>query len=213
MRRAIVSALAASLLANSQWCSGSVEINTPQIQHSTPYPGIKLTRTLTYRTYLVSAHTFEHWRIRLENSPLHQAQDAVGLAENAISFEGNLYSRDGYCHPNDLTFTQHIEVTLPDVRIGNLAAREKSVVRMVSDFIANHEQLHVTDYITSADRLLKRAHEMAGTTDCETYLASIRKTLEDEAQWIDARGRYVDENSTWDYMVSEINKRLATAAP
>lgn len=213
MRKAIASAITGALLASSQWCSGAVEIDSPQIQRTTPYPGITLTRALTYRTYLVSAHTFAHWRARLESSPLHQAQDAVGLAENSIAYTGQLYSADDGCHPNNLEFTHTIEVTLPDVRIGNLTEREKSIIKMVSDFIANHEQLHVTDYITSMDRLLQRTHELAGTTDCETYKGLISKTLAAEVDWNKVRAQYIDQNSSWAYMESEINKRLANAAP
>ena len=210
-KKSFSAALIGALLASPS--ATAIEINKPQVQRTTPYPGIKLTRTLTYRTYLVSARTFDDWKIRLGNSPIHGAEDAVGLTENSVAYDGQLYADNGLCHPGDLEFTHHIEVTLPDVRIGDLTSQERSGVVMVSNFIADHEQLHVADFIASTDRLLQRTHSMAGTTDCETYKSSIKHALAAESEWTDARSRYVDENSTWDYMVGEINKRLASATP
>ncbi len=201
--------MSAALLATGQLSAAAPQLNTPEIQRSNPYPGTYLSRSLTYTTYLVQAHTFQHWQIRLQNSPIPEMQDAVGIARNAFSYEGDLYSKDGLCYPDRLEFTQSITVTLPEVRIGNLTAREESVIKMVSDFTANHEQLHVADYIASVDRLMKYSHDWAGQTDCESYKAALDKALAAERSWGEASAAYIDQNSNWAYMADEINKRLS----
>lgn len=202
-------AAAGAMLAGAA-SSAAPLVNVPQTHQTSPYPGITLNRTLTYRTYLVTAHTFQQWASQISHAPIHSedGQSAAGLAQSAFGYDGGILEQDGACYPSDLVFTHRIEVTLPDVRIGNLTPREEMAVKMASDFIANHEQLHVADYIASADRLIQHAHQMAGKIDCQAYIAALTEAHLAEVDWVKARSQYVDTHSTWSYMTSEINKRL-----
>lgn len=210
MRRCLNALAAAGAILAGAASSAPPLVNVPQTHQTSPYPGITLNRTLTYRTYLVTAHTFQQWASQISDTPIHSenGQSAAGLAQSVFGYDGGILEQGGACHPSDLVFTHRIEVTLPDVRIGNLTQREEMVIKMASDFIANHEQLHVADYIESADRLIQHAHKMAGKVDCQTYIAALTEAHLAEANWVKARGQYVDTHSTWSYMTDEINKRL-----
>jgi predicted secreted Zn-dependent protease len=173
------------------------------------YPGVTLDRTITYKTYKVRAGSFEEWANHINSNPLPHQPQAVGLTENSLSYAGKMMEGESGCHPHSFVLTQDISVIFPEVVFGkSLTPDETAVMRMVSDFVMNHEHLHLKDAVDMGTRITGKIHKAGGRMSCSDFDNHIKVIVRDEWVWFGRASRYVDETASWDYMMAEIKKRI-----